>query len=105
MDEAPRKNGSFSAPPLLVVPKTNSGKHRKLLFAFVFLIGVLILGTLVLREWKTPKAFPVGEIVEIKEGETLGAVATTLENRNLVTSAFWFQVITALVVGERNIKA
>lgn len=70
---------------------------------------LLILGAfatfLYIEVIQPPDAFPLNELVAVPKGESLGEVAQTLQEQDVVRSAFALRVIVKLMGNERNVHA
>lgn len=64
------------------------------LFAYIYLTAV-----------QPPETFPLNELVSVPSGESLSAVAKTLEEEGVVRSPFMFRVVVTLMGDQRNVHA
>ena len=66
---------------------------------------ILLFGVLYFQSFRPPLDFPTEQYVTIEEGESLTALALTLEQDNIVQSAWWLEMIVRLRGGQHSVKA
>ena len=81
-------------------PKTFFSKHQKLVWACGALALFILLELFILG---APSGFPVGKIVEIKEGASLRGVSRDFKNEKIIRSRILFEAFVILYGGERRV--
>lgn len=77
------------------------------LFRIIFFIGVglfLFLASYFLF-WRAPSPFPDHALVSVERGTSLGEIAKSFEQNNVVRSAFWLKVFIIFWGGEKRVVA
>ena len=70
------------------------------------LLGIILLVSLSYVFWGMPPLnFPVGIIIEVKEGASLNEIAKDLDNRNIIKSQIIFKALIALKSGQGGAMA
>ena len=73
------------------------------------LIIVVFLGALAtflyIRVIQPPDAFPLNQLVEVQKGQSLAEVAQTLEDNDVVRSAYAFRIVVKILGDEKNVHA
>ncbi|OHB00550.1 MAG: hypothetical protein A3E94_02010 [Candidatus Zambryskibacteria bacterium RIFCSPHIGHO2_12_FULL_44_12b] len=77
-------------------------KEKQIAGSFAVLV---LLGIFNALFWSPPRLFPAHTILQIKDGDSLSAVASQLEGEKLVRSVFWFKVSVVLSGGSGSIRA
>jgi UPF0755 protein len=72
--------------------KTFILEHKRqvlILSAVIFLVGAISLIV-------SPRNFPIGKIISIKEGQGISSVGKMLENENIIRSSFVFNIVNII---------
>lgn len=76
-------------------------------FFKTFFFKILCLVLLILLTYfffvSPPKAFPAGNIVNVKEGASLRSVSQKLKNENIIRSTIFFEAFIVMYGGEKHI--
>ncbi len=95
-------------PVLLEAPSRRPGRFghlfspRRVIFGFVSLIFICAAYQVL---FGAPSGFPVDTIMSISSGQTLSRVASDLDSKNIIRSAFLFKVVMVLKGGSQSLKA
>ncbi|MSU45013.1 MAG: endolytic transglycosylase MltG [Candidatus Zambryskibacteria bacterium] len=76
--------------------------HRKTVCVGVFLISAL---SIVLFFYKTPRNFPIGEVIAVDNGNSLQEITDTLYSKKIIRSPFLFRTHVILLGGEKGVLA
>ncbi|MFZ2620912.1 MAG: endolytic transglycosylase MltG [Minisyncoccia bacterium] len=70
-----------------------------------FLVGFIVLVIIYLFFHSPPADFPLGQVINIREGESLQSIASTLYDTHVIRSRFTFSAHVILLGGEKNVMA
>src|SRR3989344_989779 len=80
--------------------------RRARLFASIAFAALLILGSVSYSFWwKAPAEFPVGTLLVLPSGTTLGQASELLLQKQMIRSPWWFKATSVLLGEERGLKA
>ena len=77
--------------------------NRRTLVVIVFVL--VLSGALYVEMLRAPSDFPTRQYITIEEGDSLGALARSLQENRVVRSAWWLEAIVRIRGGERTVKA
>lgn len=77
--------------------------NRRTLIIVAFIL--VLYSALYIEAFRPPSDFPTEQYVTIEEGDSLAALALSLEEDEIVRSAWWLEVIVRLRGGQRSVKA
>lgn len=72
---------------------------------FIIIIGLLFISVLYVESFHPVDNFPIEQYITIESGETLTSLAHSLEEKNIVRSAKWLEILVRLRGGERSVHA
>lgn len=73
---------------------------RLYVFGFLFLFCIFYA-----LAFAAPTNFPVGSIIEVRDGSTVAKLANELQNEGVIKSPVWFRIAVISLGGEYGIKA
>lgn len=77
--------------------------NRRTLIILVFLL--VLVSAVYIEGFRPPADFPTEQYITIEEGESLSSLAEILEEKHIVHSAWWLEVIVRLRGGQRSVHA
>ncbi|MCM2339238.1 MAG: endolytic transglycosylase MltG [Burkholderiales bacterium] len=81
----------------------NKFLQKKILFYFLLFIVFLLF--IYVLFFSVPKDFPVGKIINIKEGSSLRSLSRDLEKNNIIKSRAIFETFVIIFDGEKHIES
>ncbi len=72
---------------------------------FILAIGLLFVSVLYIESFRPTDNFPVEQYITIEEGETLQSLSQVLEDKDIVRSADWLEILVRLRGGQHSVQA
>lgn len=78
--------------------------RRLKIFLVVVILGTLFIAFLAFF-FTSPSSFPVGEVIVVKKGSSLGEVSATLKEKRVIRSKATFELCMSLIGGDKHVMA